>query len=76
MKKFAILFSTFGSSLAAYGLSCWELTTQPARFIPDLAGNSGPSWDMSAGWTSTSKFEIAVGVGLFVWGMMLHRGSK
>jgi len=66
MKKAAILLSMFGSGLAAYGFSSWQLTTQSASVIQRGFGDSGPNWDVWAGWTSTNQLEITIGVVLLV----------
>ena len=72
MNKLAFVFVVLGSGLAAFGLSCWHLATSSLW----VAGDSEPTWNVSAGWTATNQLEITIGVMLLVCGLLLRRDSR
>jgi hypothetical protein len=74
MKKVAALLIIFGSGLAAFGLAGWKAVGTPAtRWVEDAPR---VAWDFSAGWSLGSELEMAAGVMLLVWGVILRKDSK
>ncbi len=55
--------------LAAFGFG-WRAFGKPAFTI----GES--TWSFSAGWSLGSELEMAIGVMLLAWGVMLRNNSK
>jgi hypothetical protein len=63
MKKVVALLIIFGSGLAAFGFSGWQFFGTTDRYF-------------QGGWSNGSRIEMAVGVMLLAWGVMLRRDLK
>jgi hypothetical protein len=61
MKKAAIPLIVFGSGLAAFGIFSFE-------------SHSGAyGW---SGWSTEAQIEIAIGIALAIWGLILRKDSR